>query len=414
MNALDVRLTLGPGDAVAVGRLARRGRATFFEYAPDLLEADPPVELSPLHLAVRPGLIEHTDHGFGPTPGLFDDSLPDGWGRLLMDREMRRRGHDPRTLSPLDRLLYLGTRTMGALTYHPPAEPGDATGDTLGLAVMAGQAARVLSGESDDVLPQLLRAGGSPGGARPKVVIGVGGSDLISGADDLPSGYEPWLVKFAGPLDPRDAGRIEYACAQMAAAAGLTMPATRLFETGHGKDRQAFFGVRRFDREPDNARVHVHTLAGLLHADYRVPTLDYGDLLRVTSVLTHRHGDVCRGFRQMLFNLAIHNRDDHAKNFAFTLDPRDPAVGWRLSPAYDLTPADGPGGEHTLTFDGEGLKPSIDHCRRLAAAIGVRPGEVSEARDAVNAAVARWPEFAGAAGCSRATVKRVADDFRQV
>ena len=284
---------------------------------------------------------------FGPLPGLIDDSLPDGWGLLLMDRLFRRRGQNPAVISPLERLSDLGTSTMGALAYHPPThEPRDQ--QLIDLHEIGKNAQQIYSGQAVEVLPQLMRAGGSPGGARPKILVGLKGDQILTGEDDLPDGFEHWMVKFAAKADVRDAGPMEQAYARMAHAAGIDMPPTRLFKVGRNT---CYFGVRRFDRGPSNSRLHVHTFGNLIHANFRIPSTDYADLMKVTSALTRNHQDVRQVFRRMVFNIAAHNRDDHAKNFAFIMNPRGE---WSLSPAYDLGFAPGPGGEHTMTVLGEG------------------------------------------------------------
>jgi len=398
MRELTVKLQRTPGDTLTVGRLAEQDRRIYFEY--DNAFLDTGIGLSPFKLPVQPGLIEHTDHAFGPLPGVFDDSLPDGWGLLLMDRHFRRGGMDPATLSPLDRLAYLGTRTMGALTYHPPSREQPEHDDQLiDLYDLGHNAEEVLVGDAAEVLPELMRAGGSPGGARPKVLIGIQGDRIISGEDDLPAGYQHWIVKFAAREDARDAGPVEYAYALMAHAAGLDMPPTRLFEVKHGRSTRRYFGVQRFDRADDNRRIHMHTFANLIHANFRIPSTDYADLFKVTQALTRNHADLLRLFRLMLFNIAAHNRDDHAKNFAFTLD--DQTGEWSLAPAYDLTHSPGPGGEHTTTILGEGRQPTRNHGLKLAAQLGLKPRETSPIIDQVNAAITRWPRFAEQASCTK-------------
>ncbi|MEI6564555.1 MAG: HipA domain-containing protein, partial [bacterium] len=278
MKKLDVQLTYGPGEKRLVGQLAEVERRIYFEYDAAFLQA--PLWLSPFKLPPEPGLHEHRDLAFGPLFGLFDDSLPDGWGLLLMDRHFMRQGVTLETLSPLDRLAYLGERTMGALTYHPPARCEGLDHQLLDLQDMSKEAYRVMAGKSNRVLPQLLRAGGSPGGARPKVLVGLRGDEMISGEDELPEGYTAWLIKFHTSRNAYDDGRIEFAYAQMAQVAGIVIPATRLFETGAG---DAFFGVARFDRQ-QNRRRHVHTFGNLIHANYRVSGCDYELLLRVARV----------------------------------------------------------------------------------------------------------------------------------
>mgnify|MGYP001570630096 CR=1 FL=1 len=120
MKRLEVRLTRGPVDWQRVGELAEDRGRVYFEY--DAAYCAAGFSLSPFRLPFEPRLFEHRDREFGPLPGLFADSLPDGWGLLLMDRHFRSSGLEPTAIRPLDRLAWLGTRTMGALTYHPPAE----------------------------------------------------------------------------------------------------------------------------------------------------------------------------------------------------------------------------------------------------------------------------------------------------
>jgi len=402
MKRLDVRFTRSPGDSLLVGALAEDRGRIFFEYSPQFLATG--LDLSPFSLPFEPALFEHKDREFGPLPGLFDDSLPDGWGLLLMDRHFRKIGLDPASISPLDRLAWLGTRTMGALTYHPPSERENIDDRIFDLHELARQSQEVLSGRAVDILPQLLRAGGSPGGARPKVLAGFNpaSGEIRSGEDDLPEGFEHWIVKFAAKTDAADAGPVEYAYALMAEAAGVDMPPTRIFETSAG-DR--FFGIKRFDRQ-GNRRLHVHTFGNLIQANFRIPSTDYGDLLKATSILTRNHRDVLRAFRRMVFNVLAHNRDDHVKNFAFILD--DTTGEWALTPAYDLVYAAGPGGEHTMTLAGEGRDPGRTHILRLAEQAGVPAREAESIIGEVQAAVACWTDFADQARVSAATCNRIA------
>ncbi|EQD61252.1 HipA domain-containing protein, partial [mine drainage metagenome] len=242
MRQLTVKLQRRPDDVLLVGTLAERDRRIYFEYDTAFLRTD--LELSPFKLPAQPGLIEHTDRAFGPLPGIFDDSLPDGWGLLLMDRHFRRRGIDPTALSPLDRLAYLGAHTMGALTYRPPTgNQPDHDEKLVDLYKLGRNAEDALEGDATEVLPELMRAGGSPAGARPKVLVGIRGESIISGADDLPEGYEAWIVKFATRADARDAGPIEYAYSLMARAAGIDMPPTRLFALKYGGNVRRYFAV---------------------------------------------------------------------------------------------------------------------------------------------------------------------------
>ena len=410
MKKLEVRFTRRPGDWLRVGTLAEDRGRVYFEYAPEFLTTG--LNLSPFRLPFEAGLFEHTDRDFGPLPGVFDDSLPDGWGLRLMDQHFRSRGLDPAQVSPLDRLSWLGARTMGALTYHPPTDRASIDASVFDLHDLARQSQEILAGAAVDVLPQLLRAGGSPGGARPKVLVGfdpaTGGA--ISGEDDLPEGFEHWIVKFAAKTDTPDAGAIEYAYSLMAIAAGIDMPTTRLFETSQG-DR--FFGVKRFDRDGStassppgsNRRYHVHTFGNLIQSNFRIPSADYADLLKATSLLTRNHQDVLRAFRRMVFNVLAHNRDDHVKNFAFLLN--DTTGDWTLAPAYDLLYTPGPGGEHTMTLAGEGRNPGRRHMLGLAQRADVSQREAIAIISEVQAAMALWKDHAAQAGVSQASIRQI-------
>jgi serine/threonine-protein kinase HipA len=398
-----VRLQWSPEEVIDVGQLAETDRRVYFEFAPGFLERH--LDLSTFKLPRRSGLIEHTDRAFGPLPGLFDDSLPDGWGLILMDRMFRKRKIDPAVVSPLDRLSYVGTRAMGALTFHPPNNDLERDEELLNLYELGQNARAVLAGEATAVLPQLMRAGGSPGGARPKVLVGVQGEQIISGETDLPAGFDPWIVKFTAKADGRDAGRIEFAYAAMARAAGIHVPETRLLQVEKGN---SYFAVRRFDRGPANQRLHVHTFGNLIQTNFRIPSTDYVQLLKVTLMLTRNRADVAQAFRQMAFNIAAHNRDDHAKNFAFIMNH----VGeWSLSPAYDLTHSAGPGGEHTMTVAGEGRAPNREHALEVAEEAEIERREAIRILGEVNAAITGWPMFADEAGCSQRRSRAVAKKF---
>ncbi|MEA3332011.1 MAG: type II toxin-antitoxin system HipA family toxin [Pseudomonadota bacterium] len=403
LREVEVFFTVKPNLSLLVGTLAIQRHRLFFEYSPDWLQRN--LQLSPFHLPLKSGLFEHKQREFGPLFGLFDDSLPDGWGLMLMDRHFRKAGIEPASLTPLDRLQFLGKRTMGALTYRPPAVV-DYLGDKyFDLDKLASNSRKIIAGKDVEILPSLLRAGGSPGGARPKILVGFNpvNETLISGEDDLSSGFEHWIIKFSAKNDALDAGLIEYSYALMATAAGLKMPAIRLFKTRQG---DAFFGVKRFDRDSGNRRYHIHTFSNLIQTNFRIPACDYGDLFKVVSILTRNHADLLQAFRLMVFNVLSHNRDDHGKNFSFRLD--DTRGQWVLSPAYDLTFSYGPGGEHSTTVAGEGLAPAMAHFVKLAEACGISAKEVKEITDEVGDAIKQWSEFAEKTGVARSKIKHIA------
>lgn len=394
VNAVNVALDFGGGDGVIpVGRLASRDRRIFFEYDAAFVSAG--LEISPHRLPLRPGLVLGEPHLFEGLPGVFNDSLPDGWGRLLFDRALRANGLAPEQVTPLDRLAQVGRRGMGALVYEPDQGPRAPETD-LDLDNLADRSREVLRGEADGVIEELIALNGSSTGARPKAMIGVHPEtgDLVHGLGVLPPGYEAWLVKFPNRQDGQDAGAIEYVYAKMAQAAGVAMTETRLIRTGRGG---AYFATKRFDRH-GSARLHAHTASGLLHADHRIPSLDYETLVALAQGLTRDVREVEAMFRLAVFNVLAHNRDDHAKNFTFLMNARGE---WRLSPAYDLTFSAGPGGEQTTTVMGQGRAPSVAELTKLGEAAGLAKADVSEILDATHEAVRAWPTLADDYGVTR-------------
>ncbi|ACN15612.1 putative capsule biosynthesis protein HipA [Desulforapulum autotrophicum HRM2] len=391
MKVLNVYLKKSSSDKILVGKIAENQKTLYFQYDPQFLLKS--IQLSPYKLPLQSDAFEHKDREFSPVFGLFDDSLPDGWGLLLMDRYLQRKGIIIDSFSVLDRLSFLGHSTMGALVYEP-SMAHDSFDQLVDLQTMAEHSREIIKSESVEIIPELMRMGGSPQGARPKIVVGLKGDQLISGADDLPEGYEHWLIKFPSPKDTKDSGRVEMAYSLMARSAGIQMPTTRLFEVESG---DAFFGIKRFDRK-GNRRFHVHSLGGVLHSNFRIPECDYSIFLRVVSDLTKNQTEVERGFRQMVFNIMSHNRDDHVKNFAFMLNANNE---WTLTPAYDLIYSGGPGGEHTMSVQGEGRNPGLEQVKQIGTGIGFKDFKVRNIIEEVAEAIQSWERFAGTTGVSK-------------
>ena len=398
-TALAVALRWDAATEVPVGRLGMRDRRVLFEFDPAFLAAG--VDISPFHLRRQPGVLEVREPMFDNLPGVFNDSLPDGWGRLLLDRTARRHGIAPETLTPLDRLAHVGTDGIGALVYRPVLDTGGGD-ETIDLDTVAEASRAVLEGSADDLLDDLRRVGGSPQGARPKALIQIeeATGHITDAWRDRGAGWRHFLVKFATPSDPIDVGPIELAYARMAAAAGVLVPPSHLLPSRIGP---GWFASARFDRDGAR-RMHVVTAAGLLHADFRMPSLDYVDLAKATVRLTrdHRAGEAM--FRLAVFNVLAHNRDDHAKQFSFLMDQ---SGVWSLAPAYDLTFSAGPGGEHSTSVAGEGRNPTRAHLLDVADAAGLSRSRAVAAIEQARAAVARWPELAREAGVSSASADQI-------
>ena len=365
-----------------VGMLLQDKQRIFFEYSPDFLKSG--IELSPFKLPLKAGVFEEKSRVFDGLFGLFNDSLPDGWGCLLLDRKLRKLGKSYAEITPLDRLSLIGANPMGALEYEPAAGDSDLYGD-IELDSLSGEVDRILDGEESPVLDELLKLNGSSGGARPKIVACVSSDrkQIIHGGKSVPDGFTPWIIKFSEKHDPQSSGELEYRYSLAAKAAGITMPETHLFPL---KDGRGCFGVQRFDRTP-MGKVHIHTACGLLHASHRFASLDYENLLKLTWILTRNHADVVEMVRRMIFNIKSGNKDDHSKNFSFLLNSR---YQWQLAPAYDLTPSAGINGEQTCMVNGKGCNITDADLIKTAATANVSEVEAKALIDQITTALREY------------------------
>ena len=364
-------------DKYLMGRLALKDRKIFFEYDPEFIKTG--LELSPFKLPLKSGVISSNDPTFETLFGVFNDSLPDGWGRVLLDRKLMSLGLNPSTLSPLDRLCFVGKHGMGALIYEPE-NSREPCFQHEGLDEIEEEI-RVFQEQDDDrFVDDLLSLGGSSAGARPKILIQVEARD--------------WIIKFRSFMDPKDIGNIEYAYHLMATDAKLNVPKAKLFPSHKGS---GYFGVQRFDRS-GSKRLHMHTLSGLLHVDHREPSLDYETIMKATLWLTRDVAQAEKQFRAAVFNMLSHNRDDHSKNFSFLMDEKGT---WAVSPAYDLTFSSGPGGEHCTMMMGEGKNPNLSHVLKLARLGSIKKPKALEIIDEVASAISKWDKFAKDAGVSK-------------
>lgn len=292
-------------------------------------------------------------------PGPVYDSLPDGWGMLLMDRMFRRRGLTTARIGALARLAYIGSNAMGAMTFEPVAPEGQASEIHVPLEQLAVEVQEVLHGDGGEFLQTLLQVGGSPQGARPKVLVyrdpETGGFTTA-----VTPGFEAWLIKFPAKEEHAEVCAIEMVYAECLRMCGIETPDTQYFSLPNGL---AAFASKRFDRR-DGLRVPMQSLAAFTGANYRSPgVLDYVNFLRATQMCTNDVRGMAVAFERAVFNVAFNNRDDHPKNFAYIMSQDGQ---WRLSPAYDVTFCEGPGGYHQMDVMGEALSISRTQMLRLA------------------------------------------------
>lgn len=338
INVLSVLL-----DGRKIGTLAKYERnLTAFQYEDDWLSEG--FSINPLSLPLEKKVFFAKYHPFEGLLGVFDDSLPDGWGRLLLDRLLIRNRVNPEEVQPITRLAIVGNSGMGALEYRPEIELGE-TAHAEDLDQIAQECRKILETEGSDDLDRLFALGGSSGGARPKILTTYEGED--------------WIIKFPSSLDSREIGLIEFEYAQCAKACGIEMAETKLFSS---RLCQGYFGTKRFDREKDEAaklkKIHMVSAGGLLETSHRIPNLDYHLLMKLTQIMTGSFEEIEKLYRLMCFNVFAHNRDDHARNFSYLYDEEKGV--WKLSPAYDLTYSSSIGGEHATCVNGNGKNPGME------------------------------------------------------
>ena len=347
LRHLSVNLS---GTRVGTLALSRQG-TVLFEYAPEWLAAG--FSISPFSLPLRSGLFETSSDMPDGLFGIFRDSLPDDWGRLLQDRALAGIGVRPGSLLSLARLALVGNSGLGALEYEPCYAIGDREAQTSDWDYVSRECQRLIEGNSSEALDMLYARGSSSGGARPKVMVDLDG--------------EPWIVKFPSNVDDPDAGRQEYELAQAARKCGITMSETRSFPS---KVCGGYFATKRFDRYVDDAgamcKVHMASAAALLEAS-PFDVLDYRDLMQLTLELTGNVSDCEQLYRVMCFNVLAGNCDDHARNFSYLCQDGS----WRLAPAYDLTKDEGFLGEHATLVNGKGTDISEEDLLAVCRTGGV-------------------------------------------
>lgn len=371
VRKLTVWRTFSDGQQARVGGLAQNRQGVFFQYDADYLAQFSP--LSPFTLKWDATVQQAPPEPHGGLPGVFADSLPDGWGLLLMDRMFRQRGVLPAQVTQMDRLAFVGSSGSGALSYTPVADFAPATNDKpVNMAELGLHAQSVFDGQTTDVLADLVTAG-SAAGARPKAQLYFSAGDYGVCRTRAKVGDEAWLVKFTSANLPlgHEEGLCEAVYLSLAERAGLQPPRWQLLAAPGEFGARAWLAVERFDRvwRADDVPgcVHLHSACGLLNADFRAPSLDYEDLIKAS-------GQLCRGakaaqlqFLRAVFNLFALNQDDHSKNWAFLQsDDGD----WQPAPFYDVTFSPGRFGEHSTAYGGFGKKPPLKALQKLAAEAG--------------------------------------------
>ncbi len=407
-----------------------------FEYTPTFRGSG--IEIAPLTMPLGeriyefPGLARESFHGL---PGLLEDSLPDKFGNAVIDAWLARTGRVAADFSPVDRLLYIGMRGMGALTFHPASarRQGSHAIDVADLVELASEILTArkhfhagLGHDGDarrEAMKDILQVGVSAGGARAKAIIAFNPetNEVRSGQVPAPEGFGYWLIKFDGvtnnrdrePLaDPKGYGLIEYAYYLMARAAGIEMNECRLL----AENGRHHFMTRRFDRTARGDRLHMQSLSGIAHLDFnQAGAHGYEQAFDVIERLALGKDAIEEQFRRMVFNVAARNQDDHTKNIAFLMDRRG---RWSLSPAFDLTFAFNPRGRwtrrHQMSINGKREKVTRDDLLTVADRFRITLPRANKIVDDVIGAVSAWPDYAREAGVDAQRTEAIAESHPAV
>lgn len=349
-----------------LGYAPEQNRIATFEFDETFTRSG--IQVSPVKMPYPPVLHTFDDISFktfNGLPGIFADSLPDKFGNQLIDLYMAERNTPVNEITALDRLLYIGNRSMGALEYHPAqaffeAEPVDTVLDIKLLAELA----RMVTSKEDDIRSKLsdaksrsialklIRIGSSAGGARSKALVArTPDGKVLDGTIDHGTDCTYWLLKFDSDSnedrdssDPKGMPRIEYIYSLLAGECGIDIPKTDYMEDGD----DFHFLIERFDRIPENGKLtkqYYTSWAGLSHADRDTTgTYSYEQLVLLARELGLGQDAITELFRRTVFNVIGRNQDDHTKNFGFLMDK---SGQWRLSPAFDMTYAFDPSGKWT-------------------------------------------------------------------
>ena len=399
----------------------------FFTYADSFIERG--IEISPITMKLRkepysfPRLNRDTFKGL---PGLFSDSLPDKFGRKVINEYLLSIGRDKNSLSPLEELTYIGNRGMGALEYYPLLDKNLSESEVIEINQIALAAREVLKNRSgEEMKPEIgrlrdiIKIGSSAGGAKAKAIIAYNEETGVykSGQIDAGPGFSYWIIKF-DKLDKEDPNsffdsyqtREEYAYHLMAKAAGIKMSESRLLKEGN----DYHFMTKRFDRFIDKngrlQKLHMQTVCGLSHIDYADKhNYSYLNIFQILDLLKADFNDKYELFRRMVFNVMAANNDDHSKNFSFLMNKNGE---WSLSPAYDLTYANDPTSNYTnnhqCLINGKSSDISKDDLLIVGKQAGLLTKRMLQIIDEVSSAVNRWSEFAKKAEIPDAKIK---EDF---
>jgi serine/threonine-protein kinase HipA len=382
-----------------------------FEYDPAFISKQ--WDLAPLKMPLNAGrrifsfpeLSRNTT--FKGMPGLLADVLPDKYGNELINAWLSQNGRPENSLNPVEMLLFIGTRGMGALEFEPVQFSSNKVAFTVEIDNLVRITQEVLNSrqhfeanlqlDEQQALIDILKIGTSAGGARPKAIIAYNEKTgkVKSGQSKAPKGFTHWLIKLDGVSDSQFGvsagyGRVEMAYYLMARDCDIEISECKLLE----ENGRAHFMTKRFDREDEETKHHVQTFCAMQHFDFNnITSFSYEQLFQTMRLLRLPYPQAEQLFRRMVFNVIARNCDDHTKNFAFRLRQNQ---DWELAPAYDICHAYRPGSDwvsqHNLSINGKRSNILKEDLLEIAKSMNIKKAEAIIVQ--INETVSRWPEFA--------------------
>ncbi len=403
-----------------IGNLLLKDGIIYFEYDKNFKASG--LEISPLKLPLsQNGVYTNNDERyFEGLAGVFHDTLPDKFGTKVIERYFESKNIPPHQLNVLQKLMFVGDKSIGAITYKPVLHKIEekTVNELIELQNFYENAKKIISGDAIEVVDEMLNfmdSAASAGGARAKAIIGYNEDtkEIISGVKrDLKESFEHYLIKFDIANDDgasSDYTKLEYLYMSMAKEVGIDIPKIELLSHGN----LAHYLIKRFDRI-NGETLHLHSVAGLTHTNFNIPMhYSYDELLRLTRYLTGSQKAVNEQFQRMIFNLVGRNQDDHAKNFAFTMDKNGI---WNLSPAYDITYSNGAGytKNHQLSLNGKTNEFTLKDILGLAKKHSIKENVAKENLEQIVEVFSGFKNRAGELDIRDTTIQRIVNELRLI
>ncbi|MCT7433489.1 HipA domain-containing protein [Aliarcobacter cryaerophilus] len=400
-----------------IGTILLKDGIVYFEYDKEFQGSN--LEISPIKLPLSLNSVytNTDDKYFEGLAGVFHDTLPDKFGTKVIERYFESKNIPPHELTVIQKLMFVGDKSIGAITYKPVAHKiEEKINELIDLQNFYENAKKIISGDAIEVVDEMLNfmdSAASAGGARAKAIIGYNckTQEITSGVKrELKKDFDHYLIKF--DIQKYDGSssnytKLEYLYMEMAKEVGIDVPKIELLSHGN----LAHYLIKRFDRVNGEA-LHLHSVTGLTHTNFNIPMhYSYDELLRLTRYLTGSQQAVNEQFKRMIFNIVGRNQDDHAKNFAFMMDKNGI---WNLSPAYDITYSNGTGytKNHQLSLNGKTNDFTLNDILQLAKKHSIKENIAKEYLEQIVEVFSKFKNKAKEIDVNEQTYHRIYNELR--